>query len=122
MNEFVREAGFAIWPVLFFGGICLLNAGLHAFRPRRERLALVIGSGVGTLLIACLGTVVGLQKSVAPLADVAAETRWIFLLGLREALDNLVAAFAIVAIATALATLGSYRRARARTLERATAG
>ncbi len=113
MIDFVRRAGWAIWPVFIFGGVCLATAALHAYRPRRERLALVVGSGIGTLLIACLGTVVGLQKSVEHLGEVAAESRWIFLLGLHEALNNMVAAFLIVAVATCLATAGSYRRLRA---------
>jgi formate hydrogenlyase subunit 3/multisubunit Na+/H+ antiporter MnhD subunit len=115
MVEFVREAGWAIWPVFVFGGVSLLVAAFHAWRPRRERLALVIGSSIGTLLIACLGTVVGLQKSVEHIGKVAAESRWIFLLGLHEALNNLVAAFLIVAVTTCLATAGSYRRLRVRT-------
>jgi hypothetical protein len=121
MIDFVRAAGWAIWPVFFFGGVCLLAAARHAVRPRPERVALVVGAGIATLLVACLGTVVGLQASVAPLGEVAAESRWIFLLGLHEALNNLVAAFTIVALATALATFGSYQAARAASLEDATA-
>ena len=41
------------------------------------------------------------------------DRRWIFLIGLREALHNMVMAFVIECIVTLVATVGGYRQARA---------
>jgi len=121
MVDFVGAAGWAIWPVLLFGGVSVLAAASYAWTPLRERLSLVVGGSIGTLLIGCLGAIAGVQKSVAPLGEVPHEGQWIFLLGLQEALNGIVAAFVLVCIATVLATVGSYRRARDESLEEATA-
>lgn len=111
MIDFIREAGWAIWPVFVFGGFSLAVAIGHAMRPDPKRLVLVTGASIATLIMGALGTVIGIQYSVRYLDRVADAERWIFLVGLREALNCMVAAFVLVALSTAFATLGSYRRA-----------
>jgi 4-amino-4-deoxy-L-arabinose transferase-like glycosyltransferase len=117
MSEFIHEAGWGIWPVLLFGGVTLGLAAYFAFRPRRSLLALVVGFGVGTVIAGCLGALTGIQNSVYHIQELDAAQRWIFLIGLRESLNNLVLAFVIVCLACLAATVGGYRMERSRELD-----
>ena len=63
--EFIREAGFGIFFVIAFGGASLAVALRHALAPRRDRLALVVGFAVLTLLAGLMGTVTGVQVSAS---------------------------------------------------------
>lgn len=107
--EFIREAGWGIWPVLVFGSISLGLALHYAVRPRRSLFALVIGFSVATGLAGCLGTFTGVQNTVTN-----ATNTMIFFVGLRESLHNMVAAFVIITITCLLVTAGSYRMVRRR--------
>lgn len=113
MIEFFRDAGWGIYPVLFFGLFSLAFSARHSVAPHTGMLPLVIGTGIATLLCGMLGTVTGLQVSVQYVSEVAADQRWLFLVGLREALNNMVAALVICALSTMMATAGSHRAARA---------
>ena len=114
MMDFVREAGFGIWPVMVFGALAVALAARHAARPRGGGMPLVVGTSVLTLLFGLLGTVVGIQTSVRYLHQVEDADRWIFLVGLRESLNNMVAALVIVALAGILAMVGAHRASRSR--------
>lgn len=107
--DFIREAGFGIWPVMVFGAVAAALAASHALRPRPERMPLIVGASLMTLLFGALGTVLGIQMSVRYLDQVADADRWIFLVGLRESLNNLVAALLVIAVTCLLASLGAYR-------------
>lgn len=107
--DFIREAGLGIFPVMAFGAVAAALAASHALRPRPERMPLIVGASLLTLLFGALGTVLGIQMSVRYLDQVADADRWIFLVGLRESLNNLVAALLVVAVTCLLASLGAYR-------------
>ncbi len=62
---------------------------------------------MATGLAGCLGTLTGVQATVTK-----ATTFLHFLMGLRESLHNMVAAFVIITIACLLVTAGSYRLVR----------
>jgi hypothetical protein len=110
--EFIREAGWGIYPVFLFGAFALTIALRHALRPAREFVPGIVGSSLVTLLAGVLGTVTGLQHAVEFIGRLPPDRRWIFLIGLREALNNVVAAFTIVVLVSILAAVGSYRLAR----------
>lgn len=110
--EFFQEAGWGIYPVLFFGVLCLGFSIRHSVAPDAGMLPLVIGTGIATLLCGVLGTVTGLQVAVRYIAELGADERWLFLVGLREALNNMVAALLLAALSTMIATAGSYRAHR----------
>jgi hypothetical protein len=112
--SFLTEAGWPIWPVLVFGASALALAISHALKPAPEKLPLIVGFGIATLIVGCLGTVVGIQRSIAGLSEVAPAQRWIVALGVRESLQDLVAALLFAAASTLATTVGSYRRARGR--------
>jgi hypothetical protein len=113
MSEILREAGWGVYPVLLFGVTSLVLAVWYAVKPQPRFLPLIVGFGVATILAGFLGTMTGLQHAVSGLPQAAPDRRWIFLLGLREALHNMVMAFVIECIVTLVATVGGYRQARA---------
>ena len=107
--DFIREAGFGIWLVLLFGGVSFAASLRYALAPRRELLPLIVGFAIATLLAGALGTVTGIQLSAEHIGEVEASKRWIFLLGLRESLNNAVAALVLASVDALLATAGAYR-------------
>ncbi len=113
MGEILREAGWGAWPVMVFGVTSLLLAVRYAVKPERRLLPLIVGFGIATILAGFLGTMTGLQHAVSGLHQVTPDRRWIFLVGLREALHNMVMAFVIEVIVTLVATVGGYRQAQA---------
>lgn len=114
MIQFIREAGWGIWPIAIFGAVSLFLALRYAIAPRRELLPLIIGFAVATVIAGLLGTVTGVQHSANHIMEVEVDRRWIFLLGLRESLNNMVAALVITTLTALAATAGSYRQVRQR--------
>jgi hypothetical protein len=108
------EAGWPVWPVLLFGAVTLTLAISHALKPRPEKLPLIIGFGIASVILGCLGTVLGIQLSIQGLAQLQESQRWILALGVRESLQNLVVALLFAAASTLATTIGSYRSARGR--------
>lgn len=105
MHMFIRDAGVVIWPVLVFGLLGLALVAWHAAAPRRDRLTLIVGVAIATLLFGVLGTVLGIQVS----ASAGGE---FFLEGVRESLNNAVAALVFATLHTLGATYGTYRLTR----------
>lgn len=97
MIDFIREAGFGIYPVMAFGFAAVFVALKHLLTPRSSHVATVKWLMALTGMAGLLGTITGLQKS----AEYIHETpeKWIFLLGLRESLNNLVGAAVLVSVA-----------------------
>lgn len=96
MLTFLQEAGFPIWFVLTLGAASLLCAAQYARTGTLMMLYAVAGLALATLLAGTLGTVVGVQASVRYID--ASDEKWLFLIGLREALNNLVLAQCIVLV------------------------
>ena len=113
MGEILHEAGWGIYPVMLFGATSLILAIWYAVKPQRRFLPLIIGFGIATILAGFLGTMTGLQHAVSGLPEAAPDRRWIFLIGLREAMHNMVMAFVIECVVTLVTTVGSYRQVRA---------
>lgn len=111
MGNFIRDAGYGIWPVMFFGLFGLVVAIRHATSPTRDRMALVIGLAIATVLCGMLGTVTGVQASAAAYVD-AEQTVRLFLVGLRESLNNMFAALVFATVQTLVATHGARKLVR----------
>lgn len=112
MPAWIQEAGWPIYLVIIVGAASLTCALQYARAPRRDLFALVVGLAVATVLFGALGTVLGVQMSASGIGRVAADQRWIFLLGLKESLWNLAAALAIATVDALVVTVGAVRFAR----------
>jgi hypothetical protein len=96
MRDFVLEAGFGIWPVFVFGLASLFYAVQFVRKRERETFYALLGFALLTLLAGGLGTVLGLQTAARYITGT--PEKWLFLVGLREALNNLVAALLVVTL------------------------
>lgn len=114
MSDFIREAGWGIYPVMLFGAVSLIVSLRYAIAPAREILPLVIGFGVATIIAGALGTTTGLQATASFVARTQADERWLFVVGLRESLNNMDAALLVAAVDALLGTIGAYRLQKAR--------
>lgn len=111
MVEFLREAGFAIVLVLAFGAVAVGLSLWHAVHPGRRLVPLIVGAGSATLLSGLLGVATGSQATFRAVLALGDAERWLVLVGLRESLNNLVAALALLVLTTLLATVGAFRLA-----------
>jgi hypothetical protein len=103
VGNFIMEAGWGIWPVIGFG---LASLGFAAkFVRTRERNAFyaLLGTAVLTLLAGALGTFTGLQAAAQYIANT--NEKWLFIVGLREALNNMTLALAVVIVDAMVVTL-----------------
>ncbi len=96
MFEFIQEAGYGIYPVLTFGLAALFVAVRHAFTPERRHVVTVAWLMALCGVTGLLGATVGVMASASHIHEV--QDKWIFLAGLHEALHNLAAATALVAL------------------------
>jgi hypothetical protein len=110
MLDFVRDGGFGMIPVMLFGIASIVLAARYANAPKKGDLALLVGAGVATLLLGVLGTVIGVQVSARFLEQT--PDKWLFVQGLREALNVMVAALVATALQTVVATYGALKLAR----------
>ena len=100
--HFIREAGYGIWPVLFFGIAALIVAARHAASPRQGRTVTAIWLMALTFVFGLLATLMGVQASASGLPGITPDERWIFFLGLHEALYNMVTALMLTALSMLL--------------------
>jgi hypothetical protein len=101
-----------MYPILIIGLIFVISAIRYAAAPERRHLALLGGLGLSTLLCGLGGTTMGLIASLGALDRVAADQRWIVLLGLGESLNNLALALVLLLLGSLIASAGAYRLSR----------
>ncbi len=111
MGMFIRDAGWGIWPVFFFGVFGLVVSLRNALSPTRERFALIVGLAIATILMGVLGAVVGIQTTASAYVELGAPMR-LFVVGLRESLNNMVAALLFATLHTLVGTYGSRKLVR----------
>ena len=109
MANFFHEAGWGIWPVMLFGCITMFFACYYAIAPRKEFMTPIVGFGIATIIAGCLGTLTGIQNSVRYIENVELADQWIYYIGVRDSLNNSVAALVIATLCALAATVGSHR-------------
>lgn len=111
--NYLMQGGPLIWLVLILGAVALVPALKYATAQRERDASMAVGGAVAAAIVALLATVIGFQKSVGGLREVAADDRWIYLWGLKESLNNVVIALMFAFLVAVLLMVGSYRRASA---------
>lgn len=112
MAQWFSLGGFPMWVTLLFGALSIGAAARYAIRPERRFVPLVVSLGIMTLFSGALGFVIGLMRSLNALDLVAAERRWIWMLGLGESLTNVALSLALVGLATFAMVVGSWKLSR----------
>jgi len=109
MGEAFRLGGWGMWPTLVFGLLMLAVAVLHAVRAD-QRLSPVVRATIWmTLISGCLGFVTGLIRSCLYISDVAADDRYLVIIGLGESLCNVAWALVLIMVAMIITTIGTWR-------------
>ena len=100
MMDFIREAGWGIYPVLVFGLSMLFVAGKNFVDPHTRHVITAKWLMALTAVAGLLGTATGMQTSAEYIHEI--PEKWIFLLGLRESLNNFVGAGVLIVLAMLL--------------------
>ena len=96
MGTFISEAGFGIWPVILFGVASLGFAAKFVWSRDKNTFYALLGSALLTLFAGALGTFIGLQAAAQYIANTS--EKWLFIVGLREALNNMTLALGVVMV------------------------
>lgn len=118
MSRFFIEGGFGMYPTLL-AGLCLLATCVqYARQPERRYVPLMTALGLFTLLAGGLGFVTGVMSLLQTLTGpLASEGPSVLFIGFREALNNIVLALLLSALAALFASLGAWRLSRRLTPE-----
>ena len=107
--DFVREAGWPIFPTLALGVAALAVTIKLIEKPTEQLAQLVRNLSVLTLIVGLFGTIVGLQTTVRAVENVEPALRWIFVIGLKETLNNLDAALLVLFPTLLCYTAGTFK-------------
>lgn len=108
MLHYVREGGWGMYPVLFFGIATLIVAGRQLIRHDPHRNLTAMWLMALTLMAGVIGTATGMQTSSSALH--LTDDKWIWFVGLQESLNNMVSAGVMVNLAI-LMMLAAHLRA-----------
>jgi len=112
MVEAFKMGGFGMVPTAFFGLLLVAVAIRYATSPERRYVPLQVSLGIMTLASGGFGFVTGVIKSFQAMGEVAADKRWIWMLGVGESLHNVALAFGLLTAASIIAGVGAVRIAR----------
>ena len=95
--------------MVIFGLAAVGCAAMYARHLEARWHGVGLGMGAMTVFAGILGSVKGMQRSAEAIGGVAADERWIFLLGVKESLQNMVVAMVLLSVAVLLLTVGAWR-------------
>jgi hypothetical protein len=100
-----------MYPTLVFGILMLAAALAYARKPEARFIPLQVSLGTLTLAGGALGFSTGLLRALGGIRNMEETARSIWLLGLGEALNNLVLALMLIVFAALIASVGTLRLA-----------
>jgi len=111
MQEAFRLGGWGMYPTLFVGVVLVVAALRFAASPLRGRISTIVGLGVLTLFVSCLGFVSGVIRTLlcADQIDPAAPGR-VVIVGVGESLHNIGLGLSLLVLATLAMVVGLSRR------------
>jgi hypothetical protein len=109
MGQFIREAGWPIYPILALGLSGLALSLRYSLFPQRSLRSLTLGFLAATAVMGILGTILGVQHSAEALPEVGPDMKWIFYLGVKEASNCFAGALTILLPACLAVGVGSWK-------------
>ena len=113
MIEAFHLGGFGMFPTAIFGLMLIAASIRYAGSPERRFIPLQVSLGVMTLAAGGFGFVTGLIKSALAIEGAGPDHRWIWVVGMGEALNNVALALLLLTIAAIASSIGALRIARA---------
>ncbi len=112
MIDAFHLGGWGMFPTTLFGLALVLASVRYAVSPERRFVPLQVSLGIMTLAGGGLGFVTGLIKSALAIEGAGPDKRWIWVVGMGEALNNVAVALALLTIAAIAASVGALRVAQ----------
>jgi hypothetical protein len=112
MLEAFHLGGWGMYPTLVSGVLFIAAATRYAVRPDRRSVPLQVSLGLITLLTGCLGFVTGMIKCFLAMESVPPDKKWIWMLGVGEALNCVGLALVLLVVGTLAAIVGAFRVSR----------
>jgi hypothetical protein len=112
MGDMFKMGGFGMFPTAIFGLLLVASSIRYALAPERRFVPLQASLGVMTLASGSLGFVLGLIKSTLAIEGAGPDKRWIWVVGMGEALNCVALALGLLTIAALAASVGALRIAR----------
>ncbi|MBW2527369.1 MAG: hypothetical protein JRI23_24515 [Deltaproteobacteria bacterium] len=111
MIEALQTGGWGMMPTGVLGVLLLVAAVLYAHRPEKRRVPLLLCLSLLTLLSGCLGSLMGIIRTLAAAGhgELAAPTEAILLVGTSESLYVLALALALQLLALMAIADGALR-------------
>lgn len=111
MGEAFRLGGWGMFPTLFVGAVLVMMAIRFAISPVRGRLATIVGLGVLTGFVSCLGFVTGVIKTLLAANEIDPNAPGhVVIVGVGESLNNIAFGLCLLVIGTVATVVGLSRR------------
>ena len=108
LEGFLGAAGLFAIPISLLGALSIWFA-IRSARGRASAMPLAIGAISSTVVVGVLGTVMGAQMALEHLSTLAVEKRFLVLIGIKEAMNDLVLSLFFALAAIAVLSFGAYR-------------
>jgi hypothetical protein len=112
MFQAFELGGWGMIPTFLFGTLMVASAVKYALNPERRFVPLLVSLGLMTLVMGTLGLVTGMIRCFLAMEHMPPDDRWIWMLGLGEALNNIGLALGLVGLGLVATTVGAFRVSR----------
>jgi hypothetical protein len=107
-----KIGGWGMWPTLICGILVIWAVIRYAINPEKRFLPLIISLELITFISGCLGFFTGVVASLSFIEGVAADKRYMVLIGIAESLYNLVFALVFNMLSVLIFAIGAWRYAK----------
>jgi hypothetical protein len=100
-----------MYPTLFVGAVLVITAIRFAASPARGRVSTLVGLGVLTFFVSCLGFVTGVIKTLLAANELDPNAPGhVVIVGVGESLNNIALGLCLLVLGTIATVIGLSRR------------